>query len=359
VATTYKHLTLDDRIEIEKGVDAGHSDRTIAARIGRSHTTVWRERMRGSWRPSNTSEAYTPYRDPFLRAGPTTGKQYRAGQAHQQAAARSRRSHRPWKFASDELIAHVVDKLRDGWTPEMIAGRRRIEFPRDPARWMCPETIYVWIYRDDNRHRGLTQYLTRGHKKRRKRKGRRVHSSRIDRRRPISERSDAANDRSEFGHWEGDTVLGRRGRSHLHTEVERKSRLLAARKVKATTAADGVRAQMAIFGNLPPGARRSVTMDNGSEFHHHFKVADALGMDTFFADPYSSWQRGTNEHHNGRLRRFFPKGTDFDQVGARELNAVVKEINNQPRKVLGWRTPAEVYAENLRWEKATTRCTSE
>jgi IS30 family transposase len=254
----------------------------------------------------------------------------------------------------DDLVAYVIDKLRAGWTPQSISGRLRREHPDDPGAWVSPETIYAWVYAAANKHRALWEYLPRGRRKRRKRGGRRVHSSRIDRRRSISERSGVANDRTQFGHWEGDSVMGVRGGPVLHTEVERKTRFLDVRKVISTTAEAAVAAQLAIFGRLPAGARRSVTTDNGTEFHYHYKVADALRMDTFFADPYSSWQRGTNEHFNGRLRRYLPKRTDFATITATELAAIVAEINDQPRKILGWATPAEAFAEHLRLEQATT-----
>lgn len=254
---------------------------------------------------------------------------------------------------------HLISKLRD-WTPEMIAGRARIDFPDDPTMWASPETIYRFIYAPEQRHRNLREYLARGHKKRRKHHGRRVHSSKIPNRVSIHHRPAAVNDRHMFGHWEGDSVLGMKSVGDgIHTEVERHTRMMLATKVADLTSRAGVNAQKQLFGQLLPHARRRATMDNGTEMHLHTELRTEYGMDTYFADPYSSWQRGTNEHHNGRLRSYFPKGTDFSHVSETELQAVLTAINNQPRKCLGWLTPAEVYEEHLHLEQTDQCCTSE
>jgi IS30 family transposase len=175
----------------------------------------------------------------------------------------------------------------------------------------------------------------------------------------IHQRPATIDDRSEFGHWEGDSVEGIRSVGDgIHTEVERVSRMIIARKVGAISSAEGIRAQRTIFEPLPPGARKSVTMDNGKEMHNHYELVTSLGMDTYFADPYSSWQRGTNEHHNGRIRRYFPKGSDFSTVTEQELHEAITEINNQPRKCLAWYTPAEVFAQQLELVETNECCAS-
>lgn len=356
----YSHLTLDDRIEIEKLRDYKLSVREIARRLGRAPSTISRELHRGSWRPSNENAAYTPYRDKALHAGDLTPPQYRAGRAQQKADARAARSHQPTSLTTDEAITYLVSRLRDGWTPEMISGRARLDFPDTPSMWACPETIYRFIYAPAQRHRRLSEYLPRGHKKRRKHQGRQVHSSRIPNRVSIHHRPEEVNNRRVFGHWEGDSVLGMRSVGDgIHTEVERHSRMMLATKVTSLTSRAGVDSQKRLFGSLPAHARYSTTMDNGTEMHLHTELRSEYGMDTYFADPYSSYQRGTNEHHNGRLRRYFPKGTDFSQVSEEELQEVITAINNQPRKCLGWFTPAEVFEEHLHLEQAGQCCTSE
>lgn len=358
--TQYKHLTLADRIEIEKHRDNKLGVREIARRLGRAPSTISRELGRGAWRPSNENAAYTPYRDHALHGSDLTPPQYRAGHAQRKADARAERSHQPTRLTTDRAITHLLSKLRDGWTPEMIAGRARIDFPDDRSMHACPETIYQFIYDPAQRHRNLSEYLPRGHRKRRKHKGRRVHSSHIPNRVSIHQRPEEVNERRVFGHWEGDSVLGIKSVGDgIHTEVERHSRMMLATKVTALTSRAGVDAQKHLFGSLPAHARRSTTMDNGTEMHLHTELVAELAMDTYFADPYSSYQRGTNEHHNGRLRRYFPKGTDFSQISESELHDVITAINNQPRKCLGWLTPAEVFHEHLHSEQTDQCCTSE
>ena len=225
--------------------------------------------------------------------------------------------------------------------------------------WVCPETIYRFIYDPANRHYGLAQYLPRGHKRRRKHKGRRVHSSRIANRTSIRARPQDVNDRSAFGHFEGDSIEGRKSVGDgIHTEVERKTRMVFATKVAALTSAEGIAAQMRIFAALPPQARRSTTMDNGTEMHRHYDLVTELGMDTYFADPYSAYQRGTNKHHNGRIRRYLPKNTDLAGVNEEELQDIVDEINNQPRKCLRWATAHEAFHTELALLTTDQCCTS-
>lgn len=360
MTTQYTHLSLDDRIEIEKFRDRDYSIREISRRLGRAPSTISRELRRGRWRASNENAAYTPYRDAALHGEALTAPQYRAGRAQKKADARAARSHQPTTLTTDAAVTHLVDKLRDGWTPEMISGRARIDFPDDPAMQACPETIYRFIYAPEQRHRRLAEYLPRGHKKRRKHTGRRVHSTRIPNRVSIHHRPENVNERRVFGHWEGDSVLGTKSAGDgVHTEVERHCRMMLATKVASLTSRAGVDAQKRLFGPLPAHARRSTTMDNGTEMHLHTELHIDFGMDTCFADPYSSYQRGTNEHHNGRLRRYFPKGTDFTQVSETELQAVITAINDQPRKCLGWLTPSEVFQEHLQSEQTDQCCTSE
>lgn len=162
---------------------------------------------------------------------------------------------------------------------------------------------------------------------------------------PIHDRPPQVEDRAEFGHWEADSVLGTRGTGALHTEVERTSRYLAAVPIDSTTAQATLQAQHRLFTGLPAHAVRSVTADNGIEFSWHYKLADTIGVPTYFADPYSAYQRGTNEHFNGRIRKYLPKGTSFADLTTEELTEIITEINNRPRKVLGWRTPAEVFEQ--------------
>lgn len=339
----YSHLSLDERIEIEKGLDREESLTQIGKRLGRSASTVAREVRRNGWRPSNTSAAYRPEKLLWCREGELTDMVYRASVAQTKTAARGRNSHRPRVFACDEMVTYVVRGLEAGWTPEMIAGRAKAGFPGTPAGTVCHETIYRWVCSPAQRHRRLWEYLPRGHKRRRKRPGRRVHSSRIAFRVSVRHRPPEVDGRCEFGHWEGDTVLGVRSVGDgIHTEVERMSRYLVARKIDTVCSAAVADAQHQVFAPLPPLAARSVTLDNGAEHHLHH-LLDLLAMPVYFADPYCSWQRGTNENRNAILRRYLPKGTDLTTLTQADLDDIVDEINNQPMKLLGWATPAEAF----------------
>lgn len=357
MGTQYRHLELDDRIQIEKLRDGGATQASIARTLGVHRATISRELRRGRWRPSNTSAAYTPYRAATLRTGPVTATQYRAVHADRRATTRAAASHQPHRMRSDALIAWVIDHLRRGWTPEEISGRLPREFPEDPAMRVCSETLYAWIYSKDQRHRELWQYLPRARKRRRRRGGRRTHCDRFKWRTSIHDRPAVVEDRLEFGHWESDSVLGAPGTGALHTTVERASRYLQAVRIPDTTAKQTLNAQLGIYQELPGHAVRSVTADNGSEFALHYQLADVLAVPTYFADPYSAWQRGTNEHFNGRIRKYLPKRTSFADLSQEELDEFIVEINNRPRKCLQWMTPAEVFQE-LCWDQATLCCAS-
>lgn len=322
MGTHHTQLTAEERDQIALWKSQSVSLREIARRLGRSISTISDEVARNS----------------HMDAG------YVAIHAQRQAERRKSVAGQRHPLKDAETYAYVHDKLRSGWSPELIAGRRNTD---QGETVITHETIYQFIYASENRGKRLWEYLPRGQEKRRKQTGRSVHRSRIPQRVSIHERPEIVNAREEFGHWEGDTVVGKGRRDGIHTEVERMSRFLAARKVPRIAAADTIRVQRALFGGLPSAARHSTTLDNGREHTKHMTLR-LLGMRTYFADPYSSWQRGTNEFHNGLLRRYFPKGTDFSTVPDDELQDVVAEINNRPRKCLAFRTPAEVFSEQTR-----------
>lgn len=354
----YRHLTIADRIEIEKLLERGCSQAEIARRIGVHRSTISRELRAGSWQPERDHANLRPYlrnkldtRDPHQRL-------YLAGQAQQQAAARAARSHEPFRMRYDRLLDWVLKQLEKGWTPEEISGRLPIDFPDDAGMRVGVETLYAWIYSPRMQHRRLWQYLPRGQQRRRRRHGRRAHSERIKWRVSIHDRPTEIDDRSEFGHWESDSVLGARSSGGIHTTVERVSRYLQAIKIPAITASATLQAQRTAYAPMPAHAARSITVDNGSEFAFHHELADSLAIPTYFADPYSAYQRGTNEHFNGRIRKYLPKGTSFIDLDQHELDAITTEINNRPRKILGWATPAEVFNELCSPQATTTCCTS-
>lgn len=341
----YRHLIIHDRIEIQKLYEQGTSKAQIARKIGVHRATIGRELRRGAWQPEHDHANLRPYlRNRLDTRGPHE-RLYLGGQAQLQANTRSARSHQPYRMRQDQLVDWVLSALRRGWTPEEISGRLPVEFPDDARMRVGVETLYAWIYSPQRRDRQLWQYLPRGHKKRRRRSGRKVHSERIKWRTSIHDRPAEVCDRVQFGHWESDSVLGVRGTGALHTTVERRSRFLHAAKLPGPTAQATLDAQIGFYQALPTHAVASVTVDNGSEFAFHYQLADTLGIPTYFADPYSAWQRGTNEHFNGRIRKYLPKGSSFENLTQAELNEFITEINNRPRKILGWATPAEVFQE--------------
>lgn len=345
MTTQYRHLTLDDRIEIEKLHDRGTSNAEIARQIGVHRSTIGRELSKRSWQPEHDHANLRPYHRNKLDTRTPHERLYLAGQAHHHATVRRARSHQIYRMTYDRLIDWVITHLRRGWTPEEISGRLPVEHADDPRMRTSTETLYAWIYAPQQQHRQLWQYLARGQKKRRRIKGRSVHRERIKYRVSIHDRPQAVESREEFGHWESDSVLGAPGSGGIHTSVERKSRFYVGVKIPAVAAAPTLDAQLRVYQSLPAHAVRSVTADNGPEFAHHYRLADTIGVPTYFADPYSAYQRGSNEHFNGRLRKYLPKGTSFADLSQEELDEFIWEINNRPRKVLGWATPAEVFQE--------------
>lgn len=256
------------------------------------------------------------------------------------------------ELKNPDVYQYVTEYLRGGWSPEQISGRlREIDHQNDPHWQISHETIYQWIYHQprNNENKYWFEYLRRKQRKRKKQKGRTVHRSHIPDRVSISQRPEVINNRTEFGHWEGDSVEGTRStKTGLHTEVERMSRKVASAKVANLTSEEAFKAQCKIFAREPKEAVKSTTLDNGRETHLHYQLRSKFNIMTYHAHPYSSWERGTNEHGNWHLRYYFPKGTDFSEVTEQELQAVVNEINNRPRKIHHFLTANEVYYQLLK-----------
>lgn len=326
---THKKLTAYERDRIALLHTQGISNSEIARRLGREVSTIGRELTRNRW-----------------------GETYIAIHAQQLAQGRtSYVAHSKQPLKNPDVYAYVTERLRDGWSPDQIAGRLKRDHPSNRYWWITAETIYRWIYQPNQikRDNPWYEYLRRKQKKRKKYKGRKVHRAHIPDRISIHQRGSVINERKQFGHWEGDTVEGKRHRDGIHTEVERMSRLIAGRKIIAITSEATIVQQKRLFADLPESSRKSTTLDNGRENHLHNQLK-TLRMQTFFADPYSAWQRGTNEHGNWHLRYYFPKGTDFSLVSEEELQDVIDEINDRPRKILGYMTAREKFYQLLKEE---------
>jgi len=246
-----------------------------------------------------------------------------------------------------KLLIYVYRGLLRGWSPEQISGRIKIDYPNDTVMTISHEAIYRYIYLHPQAkvNRKLIALLPY-HKSRRRRAG--SYSKRkikIHNQVSIEERPKHVEEREEIGHWEGDLIIGKGQQSAIGTAVERKSRFTIIVKLhdrKSKTVCDKFSREL---GKLDKSFLKTFTYDNGTEMARHELIAERTGMSIYFAHPYSSWERGTNENTNGLIRRYFPKKTDFNKVTERELKQVQKMLNNRPRKVLNFKTPAEVFAE--------------
>jgi IS30 family transposase len=320
-------LGLAEREEIACLHAAGQGVRAIARVLGRDPSTVSRE----------------------LRRHAGSQGRYRASTAQQRAdeAARAGGRARPARLAVNlRLRREVQRRLRKNHSPEQIAKRLREDFPDDPEMWVSHETIYQSLYVQGRGglKRELAACLRTG---RALRKPRRQADQRRSRERIkdmvlISERPPEVADRAVPGHWEGDLIMGAGNATAIGTLVERTTRFVMLLHLpgdhRAETVADAMVTTMA---GLPEFLRRTLTWDQGIELANHAQIAAATGLEIYFCDPASPWQRGTNENTNGLLRQYFPKGTDLSFWGPGLLENIAAELNNRPRKTLGWRTPAE------------------
>jgi IS30 family transposase len=251
------------------------------------------------------------------------------------------RSRHPLKNKS--VYGYVIKKLRCGWSPEQISGRLKLKKPDNPYWNIHHETIYRFIYVQENKEKALWEYLPRKQKRRKKKYGRKAQRVRIPDRVSIHDRPSEIENRLVFGHWEGDSIVGKGHKGGAHTEIERKTRFTMAKLINTFQAEETAKKVSHMYRDLPFEAKKSTTLDNGKENTNH----KDFGLTTYFADPYSSWQRGTNENTNGLIRRYLPKKTDFTKLTQNELDDIIWEINNRPRKCLGFYTPREAFKKEL------------
>lgn len=271
---------------------------------------------------------------------------------HQFEVRKSHAWEKKQPLKNKQLFAYITVRLKWGWSPETISGRlREVEHRGDKSWQICHETIYRFCY-DPKRQRPKDhffwwEYLRRKQRHRKKQHGRSAQRVRIPDRVSIHDRPEEINLRKIFGHWEGDTVIGK-GRNHgIHTAYERVSSLIRMEKMPDLTALSSYLAQLKIYQNLPPMARKSITLDNGHEHVLHTRLKEVLGIQSYFADPYSSWQRGGNENGNMWIRYYFPKGTDFSTITEGDLKDVEYDLNSRPRKRLNYQTPLEVFTTQV------------
>jgi IS30 family transposase len=323
-----RYLDREERYELARLRELGLPLRQIAARLGRSPSTVSRELARNA--------------DP--RGG------YQPERAHRLAWERQRRP-KPSRLSQNPVLRGRVQHMLDRrYSPEQISGRLRVLFPDDPAMRVSHETIYqsIYLYPRGELRRELRACLRTGRAVRRRR-GRRETRGRIVDAVPIGQRPPEVEGRLVPGHHEGDLIMGSAAsNSAVGTIVERVTGYLTLLPLHgghdAAAVADAIIEHMTA---LPPWFARTLTWDRGKEAAQHKRVTAATGIQVYFADPYAPWQRGSNENINGLLREYLPKGTDLRSHTPAQLAAIAAELNDRPRKRLGFRTPAEAFAKLL------------
>lgn len=323
----YKQLTIDDRVVIESLLAEGLSLRAVAARVGVHASTICRERQRARLRGSDRYFSVIGQRT--HEAGRT-----RAGLARRKLGT----------DASCSLWPQVLPYLRQGWSPQQIAGRLR-SMPASAS--VSHETIYAAIYAMP---RGalrteLVSLLRKSHAGRLPRARGTSRFTGVQNMTPIGLRPPEVDSRRAPGHWEADLIKGARNASAVGTIIERTSRYIMLAKL------DGCDAQSALDGftkrlrTIPPSLRKTLTYDQGTEMALHETLAKRLKMDIYFCDPRSPWQRASNENANGLIREYLPKGTDLSTVTQAKLKSIEASLNTRPRKILNFQTPEEVFSE--------------
>jgi transposase, IS30 family len=318
-----RYFNQDDRIAIADGLAQQEPVKSIAARIGKSYQSVYREIGRNR-KPDGR---YQPY---F---------------AHNQAHVRRRRP-KPSRFITDPQLCKVVAiKLRARWSPSQISRWLRRRWPKRTAWHVCHETIYEAVYQGEivvaDRQTLRSGRLYRHRRGRgRTREGAMRQCTNL---KSIHDRPAVVETRRRFGDWEGDLIVGAGQRSAIATLVDRKTRHLILVQIRGGHTARRVGdALIEVFLAMPEGLRRTLTWDQGNEMFHHERIEHETGVAIFFADPHSPWQRGTNENTNGLIRQYFPKGLDLGTVSPQRLAAVAAELNNRPRLCLNDRTPQQL-----------------
>lgn len=309
----HKHFTILERENILEFLALGLSKAEIARKIGKDRSNIGREIKRNT-----IDEKYSPFKA--------------------QLAYQERKKNCGAKNILKEsiLLIDIQDKLENSWTPEQIAERAKL----DNLYNVSFKTIYRAIemgFLLEN----VVELLPRKGKV--KKNGVKEKRGTIPDKKMIEERPQEANDRSEIGHYESDTIVGADHKGAIMTYVCRKTRFLIAELMPDRKAGTFNKATLENFKYIPEKLVKTFTSDNGKEFSRFKELEEKLEIKTYFANPYHSWERGTNENTNGLLRRFFKKGTDFLKLTKEEVNIAVQKINNRPRKCLGWRTPHEEF----------------
>ena len=327
----YKHFSVEEREAIQEGLWEGRSIRSLATELGRSHSAVVRELQR--------------------HRSPEKGL-YRPRVAHEKALAKRKSRGRHERLKNEQVRTFVVAHLKHRHSPEQIAGI----ITRELGEAISHEAIYQFIYAQVQRDgygrvkpgcEDLRPCLRRRRKRRVPHGARRCHRVLKPQGPSIDERPAVVERRSRIGDWESDTVESKDHKPGLNTLVERKTGLVFITKLTDKTGAATRTAIVRRLAPVPSSAKRTITFDNGAENRDWRPIADGTGAACYFAHPYHSWERGTNENTNGLIRDYFPKKTDFTTITDEEIAFVERELNERPRKRLGWRSPLQVWSGAL------------
>jgi transposase, IS30 family len=349
LAEPSRELSLFDRELIFAGLCEGLSYAAIGRMIGRPTSTVTREL------DLHRLDERRPRAEPRGRETPRPGFKrqrlnYSPSVAQARADAAKARPKTAKLAANPRLRQEVEARLKLNHSPEQISARLVIDFPDDPEMRVSHETIYQSLYVQGRGalKRELARHLRTGRKLRKPRRKPDQRLTRIKDMVSISERPPEVEDRAVPGHWEGDLITGEQNQSAIGTLVERKTGFLLLLYLPDDHGAVAVQnAMINKISRLPELLRQTLTWDQGIEMANHVQIAAATDLDIYFCDPHSPWQRGSNENTNGLLRQYFPKGTDLSFWGEGYLDHVAAELNNRPRKRLGWKTPAEALDQLL------------
>lgn len=318
----YRHLSSEERFFIWQALRTGQTQKQVAIALDRHPSTICREIKRNKYPQCHM---YT-----YERAMPLW--RFRKEQGHRTK----------FRKLTPELENVVESLIRKYLSPEQVSGYLR----KHKNIRISHETIYRFIYSSAERTESLKPYLRQGLKRRRKRYGSGGRASRIPERVSIAERPSIVDDKHRLGDWECDTVIGKDRKSVLVTVVDRASLFTCCSRVYNRTAKVVSNAIIRML-LIHKDKVKTLTFDNGSEFVQHKRIARKLDAETYFAHPYSSWERGINENTNGLLRQFFPKGTDFTEVTWKQVKDAADNLNNRPRKTRGYKTPNQLFNNNF------------
>lgn len=324
----HRRLSLKERVIIQTLLEENKTKSFIAKKLNRARTTITRE----------VNKWVVDIDD-----------KYDATLADWLAKDDYRSKRNLDKISTYSLLKFYVYKgLLKGWSPEQISGRIKLDYPNNPIMTISHEAIYkhIYVHRQARLNKKLIKLLPYQKSRRRRANAKTKRGSKIKDQISIEKRPKHIENREEIGHWEGDLVIGKGQKSAIGTIVERKSRLTRIVKLKnrksKTVREQFVREFKAFDKNLI----KTMTYDNGVEMAQHKLLTKQTGIDVYFAHPYASWERGTNENTNGLIRRYFPKGTDFNTITNRQLKTVQNKLNNRPRKILNFKTPNEIISAN-------------